>query len=135
MNQLEANKAVVRQYVDAFNRGDTEALRRIFAPEATVQRVLGAGGMEKVLAVWQELHAAFANVLTVEQIIAEGDLLAVRYTERGKFRGAFRGAAPTDKTFEVVALEWFVVRGGRIQQRWGARDFAAIARQIGLPLN
>ena len=78
---------------------------------------------------------AFANQLTVEEIIAEGDCVTVRYTERGVFRGAFRGHAPTGRPFEVVAMEWFTVHGGMIQQRWGARDFAAIARQIGMPLN
>jgi steroid delta-isomerase-like uncharacterized protein len=133
MNQLEANKAVVRRYVEAFNRADFDSLKTIFAADATVQGVLGAGGMDKVIAIWRELNAAFATELTIVEMIAEGDRVAARYTERGTFRGAFRGHAPTGKPFEVVAMEWFTMVDGKIQQRWGARDFAAIARQIGLP--
>jgi predicted ester cyclase len=34
----------------------------------------------------------------------------------------------------VVAMEWFVLKDGRIERRWGARDGAAIFRQMGLPL-
>ncbi|MDR3457789.1 MAG: ester cyclase [Verrucomicrobiae bacterium] len=134
MNALETNKAVVRSYVEAFNRGDFAALREIFAPEAEVQGVLGQGTMDKVIGIWQELHAAFGIELTVAEMIAEGGCVAVRYTERGTFRGTFRGQTPTGKAYELVAMEWFELRAGKIQRRWGARDAASQARQIGLPL-
>jgi steroid delta-isomerase-like uncharacterized protein len=135
MNQLEANKAVVRRYVDAFNRADFEELKGIFSGEAIVQGVLGAGGMDNVIPIWRELHTAFGIQLTVEEMVAEGECVAVRYTERGTFRGPFRYHPPTGRSFELVAMEWFVVREGRIQRRWGARDAASQARQIGLPLS
>src|SRR5438067_9026542 len=41
MGQHEENKAVVRKYVDAFNRGDLDALRALFADDAEIQGVLG----------------------------------------------------------------------------------------------
>ena len=131
----EENKAVVRQYVEAFNRGDLEALRRLFAADALVYGVLGWGGLDLVAPIWKELHDAFAIQLSPEQMIAEGDLVAVRYTERGAFRGPFRGHQPTGKSYELVAMEWFVLRDGKILRRWGARDAASQARQIGLPLD
>ena len=132
MTQLESNKAVVRRYVEAFNRGDFDTLRALYAPDAVVQGVLGSGGMDTVITIWRELHAAFGIRLTVEEMIAEGDRVAVRYTERGTFREAFRGQPPTGKSFELVAMEWFLVNDGKIQRRWGARDAASQARQIGL---
>ena len=134
MNQLEENKKVVARYVEAFNRGDFDALRTIHAADAVVQGVLGQGGMDKVIGIWRELHQAFKIELTVEQVIAEGAQVAVRYTEGGTFNGAFRGQPPTGKSYELVAMEWFVVKNGKIQRRWGARDAASQARQIGLPL-
>jgi steroid delta-isomerase-like uncharacterized protein len=134
MSQLEANKQLVLQYVQAFNGGDFETLREIFAPDAVVQGVLGVGTMDKVIAIWRELHAGFGVNLHIEEIIAEGNKVAVRYTERGSFTGMFRGTNPTGKSYELVAMEWFVIRSGKIQQRWGARDSASQARQIGLPL-
>jgi steroid delta-isomerase-like uncharacterized protein len=135
MTPLETNKKLVLQYVDAFNCGDFEALKRIFAEDAIVQGVLGKGTMEKVIGIWGELHAAFGIQLHVEEMMAEGDKVAVRYLERGTFKGAFRGSSPTGKSYELVAMEWFVLKDGKIQQRWGARDAASQARQIGLPLN
>jgi steroid delta-isomerase-like uncharacterized protein len=134
MDQQEANKRVVAQYVEALNSGDMPTLRGIFAPDSVVQGVLGKGQMDVVEPIWRMLHDSLQMHLTVEAMVAEGDQVAVRYTERGKFVGPFRGHQPTGKSYELVAMEWFIVRDGKIRQRWGARDAESQARQIGLPL-
>ncbi len=130
----ESNKEVVGRYIEAFNRGDMEELRQIFAHDALIYGVLGWGGLDEVVPIWEQLHQGFAMELTAEQMIAEGDVVAVRYTERGTFQGSFMGNQPTGKSFELVAMEWFISRDGKIHRRWGARDSASQARQIGLPL-
>ena len=135
MTTTEANKSVVRRYVDAFNRGDVGTLRELFAPEAVIQGVLKKGQMDEILPIWKELHDGLATHLEIEEIVAEGDLVAARYTERGTFQGTFLGSQLTGRSAELVAMEWFVVRAGRIHRRWGARDAASQARQIGLPLD
>ncbi len=127
-----ADKEVVRRYVDAFNRGDMDAMQDLFTPDAIVYGVLGFGGLDKVIPIWRQLHEGVAAHLTIEEIIGEGDRIAVRYVERGKSVGTFLGNAPTGKTYEIVAMEWFVMKDGRIHKRWGARDSAAMARQMGL---
>jgi len=130
MTDIEANKKVVMQYVEAFNRGDLEVLQQLFTTDALIQGVLGWGGLDKVLPIWKELHEAFAMELTVEEIIAEGDTVAVRYTERGNFNHSFRGKDPTGKSYELVAMEWFTMLDGKIHRRWGARDSASLWRQL-----
>ena len=132
MSASESNKETVRRYVAAFNRGDLEALRLLFTPDAVIHGVLGSGGLEVALPIWGELHAAFGVTLTVEDLVAEGDRVAARYTERGTFRAPFRGNPATGRSYEIAAMEWFVVRDGRIAARWGARDSAAQARQVGM---
>lgn len=125
------NKEIVLQYVEAFNRGDREALRRLFTTHAVISGVLGSAGIDEALAVWEELHEAFGVTLSVEEIVCEGDRVAVRYTERGCFVAPFRGKQPTGKHYELMAMEWFVLKDGRISRRWGARDSAAMTKQIG----
>jgi steroid delta-isomerase-like uncharacterized protein len=130
----ETNKEIVLAYVDAFNRGDIEALIDLFAPDALVYGVLGWGRMDQVVPIWREIKAAFDMQLQVESI-AEDDIVAVRYVERGTSVGSFRGGPVTGKSFEVVAMEWFIIKEGKIHRRWGARDNAAQMRQLGLPLS
>ncbi len=130
----EANKQIVLDYVEAFNSDDVERMRGLFADDAIIYGVLGHGGFDQAMPIWREIRAAFAIELSVDAIIAEGDTVAVRYTERGKSVGSFRGGPVTGRTFEVVAMEWFVIKDGRIHRRWGARDSASQSRQMGLPV-
>lgn len=130
---MKQNKDIVRRYVEAFNLGDLEALKHLFSPDAVIQGVLKKGYMDEILPIWQALHDGLAVHLTVDEMIEEGDTVAVRYTERGTFRAPFFGHQPTGRSYELVAMEWFVIRDGQIRQRWGARDAASQARQIGLP--
>ena len=44
----------------------------------------------------------------------------------------FRGSGPTGKSYELIAMEWFQLRDGKIYRRRGARDTASQARQMGL---
>jgi steroid delta-isomerase-like uncharacterized protein len=131
---LQQNEAVVLAYVDAFNRGDLEGLCKLFAPDAQIWGVLGFGGMDVVRPVWKDLIECLQMNLRVEAMIAQGDTVAVRYIESGTSVRAFRGLGPTGKSYELVAMEWFVVKDGLIHRRWGARDFASQSRQLGFPL-
>jgi predicted ester cyclase len=128
------NKAVVRAYVEAFNRGDVEAVCRQFTPDALVWGVLGFAPIEKARAVWRMLMDSLQIQLTIESIIGEGDLVAVRYTERGKSARPFMGHEPTGEMYKVVAMEWFELKDGLIHRRWGARDSASQMKQMGLPV-
>ena len=56
---LETNKRIVREYVEAFNRGDIEELQKLFTEDALVYGVLGWGGMDQVVPIWREIKTAF----------------------------------------------------------------------------
>jgi steroid delta-isomerase-like uncharacterized protein len=130
----QRNKDAVHAYVDAFNRADFDRLREIYTPDAVVHGVLGWGEIDKVIAIWRELHECFQLKLQVDSIITEGDIVAVRYTERGTSTKSFRGQPVTGKSYEIVAMEWFEMKNDKIYRRWGARDSATQFRQMGIPL-
>jgi steroid delta-isomerase-like uncharacterized protein len=124
---------VVLRYVEAFNRGDVDGVCALFAPDAQVFGV-GSAGMEtpeQARAIWKDLMDCLEVRLTVERIAQEGRTVALRYTERGRSIKAFRGMGPTGKTYELTAIELFVLEGGLIRRRWGARDSVTQNRQLG----
>lgn len=127
----QPNKDLVLAYVDAFNRGDLDGLCRLFAPDALVWGVLGWGDLDVARPVWRDLMEGLQIQLHVEAMIAEGDSVAVRYRERGTSMRPFRGAPATGRSYELTAMEWFVVKDGLIHRRWGARDAASQAKQLG----
>jgi ketosteroid isomerase-like protein len=103
----------------------------LFADDALISGVFGSAPLEQALPVFRELHEALAMSLTVEGLVAEGDTVVARYVERGISQGPFRGQPATGRTYELDAMEWFTLAAGRITRRWGARDSAAQARQLG----
>jgi steroid delta-isomerase-like uncharacterized protein len=128
---VSPEKGIICTYVNAFNRGDLDGVCKLFAPDAQIWGVLGFGTLEQARPVWRDLIDCLQIQLTVDAVIAEGCNVAVRYTERGKSVRAFRGAGPTNKTYELLAMEWFEIKDNLIQRRWGARDSASQARQLG----
>lgn len=127
-------KAVVRRYVDAFNRGDLAALRDLLADDAEIQGVFGQGLFEKIEPVWRQLIEGYGMQLEILGLVAEGNVVAARYRETGTFRAPAFGNEATGKSYELVAMEWFDIENGKIKRRWGARDSAAQARQLGIPI-
>jgi predicted ester cyclase len=134
MSIEQESKAVVRQYVESFNRGDLNGLKALLAEDAEIQGVMGKGLFEKIEPVWRQLIEGYGIQLKIEGLIAEGNLVAARYVESGTFRAPAFGNQPTGKSYELVAMEWFEIEGGRIKRRWGARDAASQARQLGITL-
>lgn len=127
-------KRIVRDYVDAFNRGDLGRLRALLVDEAEIQGVLGKGMYDKIEPIWRQLIDGYGMQLEIEDLIADGNRVAARYRETGTFRAPAFGREPTGRSYELVAMEWFEIEGARIKRRWGARDAASQARQLGIPL-
>lgn len=126
-------KQVVRDYVAAFNAGDMTKLEELLAENAEIQGVLGKGTFSKIEPIWRQLIEGYGMQLEIQDLIAQGSTVAARYIERGTFRNAAFGHEPTGKSYELVAMEFFDIENGKIQRRWGARDAASQARQLGLP--
>lgn len=129
-NENDRNKEVVRNYVAAFNSGDLDALVSLFEEDALIHGVLKTGKPSEMISVWSHLHSNLGANLEIENIAAEEPAVAVRYTETGKSQESFRGAEPTEKAYKITAMEWFSIRDGKIYEWWGARDSAAIVRQL-----
>ncbi|SRR5579883_2255871 len=135
MTLEQQSKAVVRNYVEAFNRGDLARLKELLAEDAEIQGVMGKGLFDKVEPVWRQLIEGYGMQLKLEGLIAEGNVVAARYTESGTFRAPAFGHQPTGQSYELVAMEWFEIENGKIKRRWGARDSGAQARQLGIPVS
>ncbi len=127
----DAAKQTIRDYAAAFSAGDLERVRALHTPDAIVRGVLGWGSVDDVMPIWRDLVDALGMQLEIESLIAEGDLVAARYKETGISRAPFRGLPVTGRSYELVAMEWYEMKGGLIHRRWGARDAASQARQLG----
>lgn len=128
------NKAVVRRMVEAFNRGNLGLADELLSgsyvwhgPGGTDAR--GPEGFKQVASMYR---AAFPDAsLTIEDIIAEGDKVVIRWTARGTHQGELMGVAPSGRRVTVPGITISQVVDGKIVEEWETFDQLGMFQAIG----
>ncbi len=90
----------------------------------------GPAGVKRLAAM---VHASFPDLhFTIEDMVAEGDKVAYRYSVRGTHQGDFMGIAPTGKQFAVTGIHTYRVGDGKLQEDWVNWDTLRLLRQLGV---
>ena len=102
MSTLEENKALVRRWWDETNRGNLDVVEELCAPDYVDHNppLPGMGeGSGAVRRANEALWAAFPDTVhTIEEMIAERDLVVTRLRGRGTFKGECLGIPPNNKS-------------------------------------
>ena len=132
MNQSEANKALIRAHYDSTgNAYRPSVIDRQVAADFVDHAQPGIGGPEGVKAQSRSLRAAFPDLtVTFEDLVAEGDLVAVRATWRGTHQGSFRGVPPIGRLIDLCCMAFWRVAGGQIRESWNLIDLPTLMRQL-----
>jgi len=114
-----ANKAaVLRMFDECFNGGRDHVLRELIAPEF-VNTFTGIRGPEGMASGAEFLRETFAAPrFVVEDVVAEGDRVAVRWTLHGRHVGPFRGAPPSGEPTVMPALSLYRMVDRKIAESW-----------------
>ena len=131
---IEENKAVVRQFEERTGKGDTSALDEL-TTNNFVLHATGAGRDNDREAVKRNAaivdSAASDTSATVEDIIAEGDKVAIRVTLRYKHTGKLRNVEPTGKDVTIARFRIFRLENGKIAELWNLNDRLGQFQQMG----
>ncbi|HEV7126024.1 MAG TPA: ester cyclase [Ktedonobacterales bacterium] len=132
----ETNLALVRRYLDeAWNRGNLAVIDELMAPNYVRILPLPAPpldreGQKRRIAGFR---TAFPDLhLDVEQLLAQGDLVAFRILIRGTHTGPFQGLAPTGRSITLTATDILRIAGGQVVEHWGNLDELGLLRQLGI---
>ena len=132
---IEENKSIVRRFFEVGpSRGDLHAANELLAPGFALHVPLpcspGIQGIDEVISA---CRAAFENLnVTVEDMVAEEDRVAARFTARGIHRGPFMGLPPTGKPIVMTGIEIFRLERGRIAELWGEANLIGLMQQLGI---
>lgn len=132
MTETEANKQAVRRlYDEAINAGRTGILADLIAPEFAGPD--GARGPAAYAANVTALRAGFPDVrFTIEDVVAEGDRVAVRWTWKGTHTGTFRGFAASGKAVRDTGLVLYTLANGKVVAAIVETDRLGVLQQIGV---
>jgi predicted ester cyclase len=134
---LEANKALARRiWEDVLNGRNPALADELIAPDAVEHETapgINPRGPEALKAVITMLSTGFPDYhFAIDQVIAEGAMVAARTTFSGTHRGPFMGIPPTGK--RVAQRQMHIVRilGGKVVEHWAVRDDLGAFQQLGV---
>ena len=134
MTPLE-NKELYRRVVEDLNRGDLESSLAFTSPDATLNdQPMGREG-DKHRA--QMLAAAFPDQrYELQEMVAEGDLLAVRWRMTGTHLGELVGPTmtipPTGKRLDMWGMSMYRIEDGMAKEIWERFDMMEFLGQLGV---
>lgn len=130
---IEANKALLRRYkVDILNSRDLDALEEVAAVDYVDHAALPgqapglAGLKQRVTKLWQALEPQWA----IDDIIAECDIVVLRWSHVGRHVGEFIGIPPTGRTFTNHGIDIYRVRDGKMAEHWNVVDLFGFYQQV-----
>lgn len=136
MSSTEENKAQFRRmYEEGFNQGILDVTDELIAPECINHEAppgVNNRGPESLRMVITMLRAAFPDLrFAIEELIAEGDIVAGRLTMNGTHQGALMGMPPTGRAVRQNHMHFVRLLDGKAIEHWGVRDDVGMMRQLG----
>ena len=131
----EANKEVVRRFTEeVFNKGDVAAIDKYITADAVDHNPPpGMTGDREGFKKWlTTFRAAFPDMkATLDQVIAEGDLVVFRNTMTGTQKGEYMGMPASGKPISVEAIDIVRFKDGKMVEHWGQMDAMGMMQQLG----
>ena len=130
------NKTLVRRWFkDIWSKGNLAVADQIVATNyanhdpAAPMPESGLEGLKKHVTTYR---TAFPDLtLTIDDILAEGNKVTVRWTARGTHKGALMGIAPTGKQVTLTGISVIRTTGGKVAEQWVTWDTLGMMQQLG----
>lgn len=134
--EAERNKEIVERFVrEVVNGGNYEVADELFADEyvrhdpTLPEEKRGPEGFRETVEMWR---TGFPDVeMTLDELIAEGDIVAFRATETGTHEGEFMGIEPTGERYEVTGNVMHRLENGKLVETWACFDMLGLFTQLG----
>jgi predicted ester cyclase len=137
---IEENKRIVRRYFDDVPH-NPDACEEIFAPAFEFHAIVHTGVTPQTVKCTPESEKTFYEQhksiwggwhVKIEEMIAEGDRVMVRWSSRDTHLGEFHGLPPTGKQVTNSGINIFRVVDGKIAEIWDISDRLWLWQQLGV---
>ena len=132
----EANKALFRRFIqEVINEKNTDKMDILIGENWLDHNpppgaAPGVEGMKQMMGMF---FAAFPDLnVTIDQLIAEGDIVVGRMTNTGTHQGDLMGIAPTGKSVTFSEIHMVRIENGKAVEHWGNIDDLGMMQQLGV---
>lgn len=129
------NRAVVERFIeDVYNLKQVDVVDELVAPthESNDPALPGIRGPEDVRLVAQMFQETFPDWHeSIEDLVVDGDRVAVRLLASGTHQGFFLDIPPTGRRVTIGGMVIYRLRQGQIVEHWAMFDTYGLIRQLG----
>jgi steroid delta-isomerase-like uncharacterized protein len=134
---MDANKKISRRLVEeAFNAGRYDVIDELVSPTfvnhdpSVTEDIVGPEGIRDFIDTYR---TSFPDLkVTIEEQIAERDLVTSRWSARGTHRGPLLGIEATGKEATVTGITIDRIDNGKIVESWNNWDTFGLLQQLGV---
>jgi predicted ester cyclase len=132
----EANKLLARRWFDeVWNQKNEAAIDEMFHPQGKVYGFPDANSVLEGPEAFKTVHRTFCGAfpdlhINIEDVIAEGDRVAIRWRVVAIHRGDHLGFAASGKKAVLDGSSFVVVRGNQIIDGWNQMDMQAFLQKL-----
>ena len=133
----ERNKEIGRQFFVAIDENDFDRLSDLLDPGFAVHvpGVAEALGKEALFQAISTHYASFPDWRhVIDDVVAEGDKIAIRLTQYGTHTAEFEGIPATGNEIEVAAMHLATIVDGKVRDWWVVEDYLGQYQQLGMEL-
>ena len=133
----EQNKALVREIVTAIDEGNPDKFLEFMADDFVCYYIGAPKPMDAVtiIQVIKSFYEAFPdNTHVIDEIIAEGDKVAVRFTQHATHEGDFEGIPATGNKITIPAMHFIIFADSKIKEWWLLEENLGLMMQLGMEL-
>ena len=134
MSVEEKHKALVRRFhEEAWNKGNVAAVDEFMAADYVDYPIPsglppGTEGLKQTISTYR---TAFPDLkATVDDIFAEGDRVAYRWSTRGTHLGEWLGIPPTGYHMAATGITVFRIAGGKVVEGWTSMDLSPTDEEL-----
>ena len=132
----EENKALSRRFIEeVFNEGNMSTIDELIDPDwvehdpTNPEEVRGIEGARQFV---EGFRSAFPDVkVTIEEQVAEGDMVATRWTARGTHQGELDGIPASGNQVTVQGMSMDRISGGKFVETWDLYNALGMLQQVG----
>ena len=129
------HKALVRKWFDeVWNTGRSTLIDEMLTEHAVVH---GLGPDLHGPAEFKRFHSAYRNAfpdvtIRIDDIVAEGDMVATRWTATATHQGDGLGFAATGRHVQFHGMLFARVERGKLAEGWNSFDQLGLLQQLGV---
>jgi steroid delta-isomerase-like uncharacterized protein len=129
------NKTLVRRWFEeVWNKGRAAAIDELLAPNGVVH---GLGEDMQGPAAFKPFHAAYRDAfpdvrIELEDLLAEGDKVAFRWSATATHRGNGLNFAATNRPVRFSGMGIIRVENGKLVEGWNIFDQLGMMQQLGV---